>query len=81
MQEAGVDLVEGFESVRRLIAYLAWAGRLLRISSTGPLHIAHAAGVPVYSFYPEAPLVETFACWKPDGHGHDVPVTQITITG
>ncbi|MBC6405147.1 MAG: glycosyltransferase family 9 protein [Rhodospirillales bacterium] len=80
LQESGVGLVEGFDSVRHLIAYLAGAGQILS-SSTGPLHIAHAAGVPVYGLYPEAPLVETFARWKPDGYGHGVPVTKIAITG
>ncbi len=80
LQEPGVGLVESFSQVRALIAYLAGAKQVLS-SSTGPLHIAHAAGVPVYGIYPERPLVESFARWKPDGYGHDAAVTLVPIAG
>ncbi len=79
LEEPKVGLVEGFASVRDLIAYLAAAGQVLS-SSTGPLHIAHAAGVPVWGLYPDAPLVETFARWKPDGYGHGAPVTLVPFS-
>ncbi len=79
LSEAGVGLVESFKEVRQLVAYLAGAGQVLS-SSTGPLHIAHAAGVPVFGLYPEQPRVETFQRWKPDGYGHGAAITHITIT-
>lgn len=78
LEEPGVGLVESFPSVRALIAYLAGAGQVLS-SSTGPLHIAHAAGVPVYGIYPERPKVESFARWKPDGFGGGAPVTLVPL--
>ncbi len=78
LSEPGVGMVDGFQTVRDLIAYLAGAGQVLS-SSTGPLHIAHAAGVAVWGLYPSAPLVETFARWKPDGYGHGAPVTLVSI--
>ncbi len=80
LAEPGVGLVESFSEVRELIAYLAGAGQVLS-SSTGPLHIAHAAGVPVYGIYPDQPRVESFARWKPDGYGHGAEVTLVPITG
>lgn len=80
LQQPGVGLVENFDAVRDLIAYLAGAKQVLS-SSTGPLHIAHAAGVPVYGLYPEEPRVESFARWKPDGYGHGAAVTLVPIVG
>ncbi len=79
LQQSGVGLVESFGQVRELIAYLAGAKQVLS-SSTGPLHIAHAAGVPVYGLYPKEPRVESFARWKPDGYGHGAAVTLVPIT-
>lgn len=63
----------GFSRVAELIAYLSTAGEVWS-SSTGPLHIAHAAGVPVMGIYPTKPRQETFARWRPDGYWHDAPV-------
>ncbi|GAB5467229.1 MAG: hypothetical protein Kilf2KO_02590 [Rhodospirillales bacterium] len=80
LEEPGVGLVGAFEEVRHLIAYLAGAGQVLS-SSTGPLHIAHAAGVPVYGIYPDEPRVESFARWKPDGYATGASVTRLALTG
>lgn len=80
LEQPGVGLVESFGQVRELIVYLAGAKQVLS-SSTGPLHIAHAAGVAVFGLYPEEPRVETFARWKPDGFGHGAAVTLVPITG
>lgn len=62
-----------FASVGRLIGYLAAAGEVVA-SSTGPLHLAHAAGVPVFGIYPTEPKQETFTRWRPDGYWHAAPV-------
>jgi len=78
LEQPGVGLVESFPAVSALIAYLAGAGQVLS-SSTGPLHIAHAAGVPVYGIYPKRPRVESFARWKPDGFGEGAPVTLVPL--
>ncbi len=78
LSEPGVGLVERFDGIKELIAYLSGAGQVLS-SSSGPLHIAHAAGVPVYGIYPDLPVVESFRRWKPDGYAHGAPVTLIPL--
>jgi ADP-heptose:LPS heptosyltransferase len=71
--QAGLTLVPELPSVGALIALLARAGEVVA-SSTGPLHLAHAAGVPVRGLYPSRPRQETFARWRPDGYDHAAPV-------
>lgn len=66
-------LLPSFADLRSLIAHVASAGEVLS-SSTGPLHIAHAAGRPVTGLYPEFPKVQGFKRWRPDGFWHSSPV-------
>lgn len=71
-------IVETLNSVGNLVAYLSRAKRLVA-SSTGPLHVAHAAGVDVLGIYP-IKKVESFKRWRPDGYWHDAEVRWIEIT-
>ena len=73
-----VRIQSGFSSIRELIVYLSRAQEVLS-SSTGPLHIAHALGVPVTGIYP-LKRVESFERWRPDGYWHAAPVHLIEIT-
>jgi len=77
LKEAGVSLVENFPRLHNLIAYLASAREVLA-SSTGPLHIAHAAGVKVTGIYPTE-RVQSFERWRPDGYWHTAPTHLIEI--
>jgi heptosyltransferase-3 len=65
---SGMGLVDAFPTLKELIAYLSGA-QLVVSSSTGPLHIAHAAGVNVFGIYPSK-RVESFDRWRPDGYWH-----------
>lgn len=65
---SGMGLVEALPSLKELIVYLSQA-KLVVSSSTGPLHIAHAAGVNVFGIYPSK-RVESFDRWRPDGYWH-----------
>lgn len=76
--EGKARLIPTFASVSNLITYLARSRRVLA-SSTGTLHLAHAAGVSVLGVYPESPIQETFARWRPDGYWHNSPVRYITF--
>ena len=66
--EPSARIIRDFPRIRDLIAYLAGAGEVVS-SSTGPLHIAHAAGVPVTGIYPRK-RVESFDRWRPHGYRH-----------
>ena len=66
--EKGVGLVEVFPQLRDLVVYLAGAGEVMS-SSTGPLHIAHAAGTPVFALYPNI-KTQSFDRWRPHGYWH-----------
>lgn len=68
-----------FPSIRELIAYLAPLKKLVA-SSTGPLHLAHAAGVPVLGYYPRA-RVRSFKRWRPHGFWHSSPVEFKILQG
>lgn len=70
-------IVETLPSVAQLVGFLSRANRLVA-SSTGPLHIAHAAGVDVLGIYPQK-RVESFKRWRPDGYWHDGEVRWIEI--
>lgn len=72
------ELLPSFSSLRELVAHIAASGELLS-SSTGPLHIAHAAGVPVIGIYPAQPLVQSYKRWRPDGYWHASPVKWLHI--
>lgn len=61
-------VVESLPSVGHLVGFLSQASRLVA-SSTGPLHIAHAAGVDVLGIYPTS-RAESFRRWRPDGYWH-----------
>jgi ADP-heptose:LPS heptosyltransferase len=76
--ERGAIEVGAFAELRELIAYLAGAQHVLA-SSTGPLHLAHAAGVPVTGIYPREPRVQRFDRWRPHGYWHGAPVRLIEI--
>lgn len=67
-----LGVVGSFARVRELVAYLAGAKEVIS-SSTGPLHIAHAAGVPVVGIYPRE-RVQSFDRWRPHGYWHDASV-------
>jgi heptosyltransferase-3 len=73
--EPRVALQKSFSTVRELIVFLSRAS-LVVSSSTGPLHIAHAAGVEVLGLYPTK-RVESFDRWRPDGFWHQAPVSLI----
>lgn len=73
----GIGIVPAFSKLSELIAYLAGAKNVLS-SSTGPLHIAHAAGVPVTGIYPKTKL-QSFSRWRPDGYWHSAPLRFIEI--
>jgi ADP-heptose:LPS heptosyltransferase len=75
--EAKHRVVESLPSVAHLVGYLSQAERLVA-SSTGPLHIAHAAGVDVLGIYPTK-RVESFKRWRPDGYRHGAELKWIEI--
>jgi heptosyltransferase III len=72
------QIVEALPSVGHLVGYLSQARRLVA-SSTGPLHVAHAAGVDVLGIYPTK-RVESFRRWRPDGYWHDAELRWIEIS-
>jgi|GEM_PF-1295005 len=72
------ECLPSFDSLQSLIAHIASCGETFS-SSTGPLHIAHAAGRPVTGLYPKAPLVQSFKRWRPDGYWHSAPVKWISL--
>ncbi|MBS1983490.1 MAG: glycosyltransferase family 9 protein [Bdellovibrionales bacterium] len=72
----GARMVRSLPAVRDLIAYLGSAEHVVS-SSTGPLHLAHAAGVPVTGIYPRQPVTQSFARWRPDGYWHSAPVRYV----
>jgi ADP-heptose:LPS heptosyltransferase len=72
------ELLPSFDRLEELVAHIASCGEILS-SSTGPLHIAHAAARPVTGLYPRSPLVQSFARWRPDGFWHSAPVTWIHL--
>jgi ADP-heptose:LPS heptosyltransferase len=71
-------LLPSFARLEELVAHIASCGEIFS-SSTGPLHIAHAAGRPVTGLYPKSPLVQSFARWRPDGFWHSAPVSWIHL--
>jgi ADP-heptose:LPS heptosyltransferase len=73
----GAGLVEGFSRLSELICYLA-ASREVVSSSTGPLHLAHAAGVPVLGIYPTLKL-QSFDRWRPHGYWHSAALRFIEV--
>lgn len=68
-----------FASIKELIVYLSKTKKVVA-SSTGPLHIAHAAGVPVLGFYPQT-KVQSFQRWRPHGYWHGAPVEFRVLSG
>lgn len=66
-----------FSTLEALIAFISRAKHVL-CSSTGPLHIAHAAGVPVTGIYPRD-RVTGFERWRPDGYWHSAAIKLIEI--
>ncbi len=70
-------IVGDFLKLHELIAYLAAAKEVIS-SSTGPLHIAHAAGVPVLGVFPRD-RVQSFKRWRPDGYWHESTVKYVEI--
>ena len=71
-------VIDPLPSVGHLVGYLSQADRLVA-SSTGPLHIAFAAGVDVLGIYPKK-KVESFKRWRPDGYWHNGEVRWIEIS-
>lgn len=75
------EVVSGFESIKDLIVWLSKADKVMS-SSTGPLHIAHAAGVPVLGLFPpneKKYLTQSFMRWRPAGFWHQSPVEFFTM--
>ncbi len=70
--------IEKFENLKQLILHISRAKKVIS-SSTGPLHIAHAMGIPVVGIYPRAPKVQSFERWRPHGYWHDAPVEWVHI--
>ncbi len=68
-----VRVLPSFSDLKQLIAHIAACGEVLS-SSTGPLHIAHAAGRPVTGLFPKMPRVQSFQRWRPDGYWHTAPI-------
>lgn len=77
VESQGCGVVTSFSDLRELIVYLACAQHVIS-SSTGPLHLAHAAGVAVTGIYPTK-KVQSFERWRPDGYWHSKPVHLIEI--
>ncbi len=77
VEKLGASIVGDLASIEELIAYLAGAREVLS-SSTGPLHLAHAAGVAVTGVYPRK-RVESFDRWRPHGYWHGAPVRYLEI--
>jgi len=75
---SSVEVLPSFAKLEELIAHIASCGEIFS-SSTGPLHIAHAAGRPVTGLYPSQPLVQSFKRWRPDGYWHAAPVRWIHL--
>jgi ADP-heptose:LPS heptosyltransferase len=73
-----IELLPSFKDLRQLIAHVASCGETFS-SSTGPLHIAHAAGRPVTGLYPKEPRVQGFKRWRPDGYWHASSVQWVSI--
>jgi ADP-heptose:LPS heptosyltransferase len=71
--EQGAVLQSGFSELKSLIGWLSQAEKVVA-TGTGPLHLAHAAGVPVFGIYPAAPLVTSFKRWRPEGYNHSSPI-------
>ncbi|MEO1193700.1 MAG: hypothetical protein AAFY02_18230 [Pseudomonadota bacterium] len=80
LDQPGVGLVRSFDQIRDLIAYLSGAGQVLS-SSTGPLHIAYAAGLPVYGIFPDEPRVESFERWQPAGYANPQRPIKLPLLG
>ncbi|MEO5667674.1 MAG: glycosyltransferase family 9 protein [Bdellovibrionota bacterium] len=72
------ELLPSFSKLEELVAHIASCTETLS-SSTGPLHIAHAAGRPVTGLYPSQPLVQSFKRWRPDGYWHASPVKWLHL--
>jgi ADP-heptose:LPS heptosyltransferase len=77
MSDSRVRLVENFPRLRDLISYLA-AAREVLASSTGPLHLAHAAGIPATGLFPRL-RVQSFERWRPDGYWHSAALRFVEI--
>jgi len=77
-EAARAGIAEEFATVGELVSWLSEAEEVMA-SSTGPLHIAHAAGVPVFGIYPSKPLAVSFRRWRPDGYWHSAAVRYISL--
>jgi heptosyltransferase III len=62
-----LEIREAFPRLRDLMSYLSQVEKVIA-SSTGPLHLAHALGVPVFGYYPRHPKVQSFQRWRPHGY-------------
>jgi ADP-heptose:LPS heptosyltransferase len=67
---------EPFPRLRDLLIYISGLSRLVA-SSTGPLHLGHALGIPVLGVYPKEPKIQSFKRWRPCGYWHSAPVELI----
>jgi ADP-heptose:LPS heptosyltransferase len=74
-----VELLNSFSDLRELVAHIASCTETVS-SSTGPLHLAHAAGRAVLGIYPTRPKVQTFKRWRPAGYWHAAPVRWLSIS-
>jgi heptosyltransferase-3 len=72
-------VVGAFASLKELSVYLGGAKKVIA-TSTGPLHLAHALGIPVLGFYPRKTpktRAQVFRRWRPHGYWHKSPVEYI----
>jgi ADP-heptose:LPS heptosyltransferase len=69
----GVRILDPFPDLRGLLGYLSGMSYVVA-SSTGPLHLAHALGIPVLGVFPRAPKTQSFKRWRPCGYWHPAAV-------
>ncbi len=70
---ATLRIQDPFPRLQDLIVYLSKRKKVIA-SSTGPLHLAHALGIPVLGIYPREPKVQSFKRWRPHGYWHSAPL-------
>lgn len=75
---ANGKIIDPFPSLKELLIYIAGLQRLVA-SSTGPLHLGHALGIPVLGVYPGQPRTQSFKRWRPHGYWHNAGVELIEI--
>jgi len=76
LNQMRVKVLGDFPSIKALLVYLSRAKKVFS-PSTGPLHMAHAMGVPVVGYYPKDSAetrTQVFKRWRPHGYWHNSPL-------